>query len=104
MGKTLENASDYSINKTVLQMLFLPTSTDIKYKAKQVVDSFFQRFGDVASAVVVFVGTQVVVLGIGGFALVNVAFVLLWFGVVAGIAREHRELEAGNRPEISGES
>ena len=69
----------------------------------QVVDSFFQRFGDVASAVVVFVGTQVFILGTGGFALVNVAFVLLWFGLVAGIAREHRELEAGNRPEISGE-
>jgi len=104
VGKTLENASDYSINKTVLQMLFLPTSTDIKYKAKQVVESFFQRFGDVASAVVVFVGTQVVILGTAGFALLNVAFILLWLGLVAGIAREHRELEAGNRPEISGES
>ena len=101
VGKTLENASDYSINKTVLQMLFLPTSTDIKYKAKQVVDSFFQRFGDVASAVVVLVGTQVFVFGTSGFAMANVVFVLLWLGLIAGIAREHRAIEAGNRPRIS---
>ena len=101
VGKTLENASDYSINKTVLQMLFLPTSTDIQYKAKQVVDSFFQRFGDVASAVVVLVGTQVFVFGTSGFAMANVVFVLLWLGLIAGIAREHRAIEAGNRPRIS---
>jgi len=101
VGKTLENASDYSINKTVLQMLFLPTSTDIKYKSKQVVDSFFQRFGDVASAVVVLVGTQVFVFGTSGFAMANVVFVLLWLGLIAGIAREHRASAAGNRPRIS---
>ncbi len=65
------------------------------------VDSFFQRFGDVASAVVVLVGTQVFVFGTSGFAMANVVFVLLWLGLIAGIAREHREIEAGNRPRIS---
>ena len=63
IAKTLENSSDYSINKTVLQMLFLPTSREIKYKAKQVVDSFFHRFGDVGSAVLVFTGTQIFTFG-----------------------------------------
>lgn len=35
-------------------------------------------------------------------ALVNVLFVIIWFSIVFAIAREHRELEAGNRPELAG--
>ncbi len=101
IGKTLENASDYSINKTTVQMLFLPTSREIKYKAKQAIDSFFHRVGDVGSALVVFAGTTILHLDARGFALVNVVLILGWFVLVRGIAREHREIEAGNRPELT---
>jgi AAA family ATP:ADP antiporter len=38
-AKTAENATDYSLNNTVRNMLFLPTTREQKYKAKQVVDS-----------------------------------------------------------------
>ena len=102
IGKTAENASDYSVNKTTIQMLFLPTTHDIKYKAKQVTDSFMQRVGDVGSAVVVFLGTVVFTFGTQGFALLNLAIILFWFVVVFMIVREHRQIEAGNRPEVSG--
>jgi AAA family ATP:ADP antiporter len=102
-GKIGENASDYSVNKTTVQMLFLPTSRDIKYKAKQATDSFFQRAGDVGSALVVFLGTAVLSLDARGFAVVNLLFIASWFFLVRGIAREHREIEAGNRPELTGE-
>ena len=103
IGKTVENASDYSINKTTLQMLFLPTSRDVKYKAKQAIDSFFHRVGDVASAIVVFVGTMLLHLDARSFALVNILFIVGWFFLVRGIVSEHREIEAGNRPELTGE-
>ena len=103
IGKTLENASDYSINKTTVQMLFLPTSRDVKYKAKQAIDSFFQRVGDVGSALVVFLGTAVLALDARGFAAINLLFIVGWFFLVRGIAREHREIEAGNRPALTGE-
>jgi ATP/ADP translocase len=103
IGKTVENASDYSINKTTVQMLFLPTSRDVKYKAKQAIDSFFHRVGDVGSAILVFVGTVVVGLDARGFALVNILFIVGWVFLVRGIVREHREIEAGNRPELTGE-
>jgi AAA family ATP:ADP antiporter len=102
IGKTFENASDYSINKTTLQMLFLPTSHDIKYKAKQVVDSFFQRIGDVFSAAVVFLGTVIFTFGPRGFAALNLGMILVWLVVVVMIVREHAQIEKGNRPEISG--
>ena len=103
IGKTVENASEYSINNTTRQMLFLPTSRDIKYKAKQVIDSFFHRVGDVASALVVFVGTTFLHFGARGFALVNILFIVGWFFIIRGIVREYREIEAGNRPELTGE-
>jgi AAA family ATP:ADP antiporter len=102
-GKVLENSSDYSINKTTVQMLFLPTSRDVKYKAKQAIDSFFQRVGDVGSALVVFVGTAVLSLDARGFAVINLLFIAGWFFLVRGIVREHREIEAGNRPGLTGD-
>ncbi len=102
IGKTLENSSDYSVNKTTVQMLFLPTARDVKYKAKQATDSFFHRLGDVGSAVVVFLGTAVLALDARGFAVINLLFIAGWFFLVRGIAREHREIEAGNRPGLTG--
>jgi AAA family ATP:ADP antiporter len=103
IGKTAENASDYSINKTTIQMLFLPTTHEIKYKAKQVTDSFMQRIGDVGSAIVVFLGTAVFTFGARGFAALNLGIILIWLVVVIMIVREHAEIEKGNRPEIAGQ-
>ncbi|HWA15337.1 MAG TPA: MFS transporter, partial [Gemmatimonadales bacterium] len=45
--KTAENGVSYSLQNTVRNILFLPTSREEKYKAKQAIDSFFVRFGDV---------------------------------------------------------
>ena len=41
--KTLENATDYSLQSTVKQMLYLPTTRTEKYKAKQAIDSLRAR-------------------------------------------------------------
>ena len=40
--KTAENATDYSLQNTVRQVLFLPTTREQKYKAKQAIDTFFR--------------------------------------------------------------
>ena len=50
IGKILENSTDYSIQNTLRQALFLPTSREAKYKAKAAIDTFFTRAGDVVSA------------------------------------------------------
>ena len=39
-AKTAENATDYSLNNTVRNMLFLPCTRDQKYGGKQAIDSF----------------------------------------------------------------
>jgi len=40
------NSSDYSIQSTAGQSLFLPTSRDAKYDAKAAIYAFFKCFGD----------------------------------------------------------
>ncbi len=91
-AKTLENSTDYSLQNTVRQMLFLPTDRAAKYKGKAAIDTFFVRAGDTLSAVLVGVGLHELGLGAGGLALVNVGLVVLWMGIAAGIAYYHRAL------------
>ena len=58
--KVAENSTDYSVMNTAKQMIWLPTSREEKYKAKQAIDTFFVRMGDMLAAGVVFVGTHFV--------------------------------------------
>ena len=92
--KTAENATDYSLQNTVRQVLFLPTTREEKYKAKQAIDTFFVRSGDVLSALLVFIGTSLLALSTQQFALVNAALVMLWLLLAFLIGREHRRLVA----------
>lgn len=75
--KVVENATDYSLQNTTQQALFLSTSRDAKYKAKAAIDTLFVRLGDLASTGVVFIGAQVG-LSTTGYALINVAVSAGW--------------------------
>jgi AAA family ATP:ADP antiporter len=90
--KIAENGTDYSLQNTLRQMLFLPTSRDVKYKAKAAIDTFFMRAGDLLAALVVFVGVNQ--LGLQGrqLAIANVALIGAWFAIAVGIARHHARL------------
>ena len=97
VAKTAENSIDYSLQNTVKQALFLPTSREAKYKAKAAIDTFFVRFGDAASAGLVFLGLHVLGFGPRSFAWLNVGFVALWLLIIVGIAREHKKLVPDDR-------
>jgi AAA family ATP:ADP antiporter len=88
--KTLENSTDYSIMNTAKQMLWLPTTSEQKFKAKQAIDTFFVRIGDMLSAAVVFVGTNIVLLSPSGFAGVNLVFVVASLAIAWALLREYR--------------
>ena len=92
--KIAENSTDYSVMNTAKQMIWLPTSREEKYKAKQAIDTFFVRFGDMLAAGVVFVGTHLVQATVSGFARINIAFVLLAMVVAWMLLREYRRLTA----------
>ncbi len=94
IGKITENATDYSLQNTVRQALFLPTDRAVKYKAKAAIDTFFVRFGDTLSAIFVGVGIHQLGLSSRGLALVNVGLVAIWLFIVIAIAKQHRMIES----------
>ena len=91
LAKILENSTDYSIQQTTRHALFLPTSREAKYNAKQAIESFFWRAGDLLQAGVVFIGASLA-FTVSQFAAVNVVLVLIWLGIAVAIVREHRKL------------
>jgi AAA family ATP:ADP antiporter len=97
-AKVLENSTDYSVQNTTRHALFLPTSRQAKYTAKQAIDSFFVRAGDLLQAVIVFVGVRMA-FGVPSYAVVNLILIVVWLAVAVGIAREHKKLTAAEAEE-----
>jgi AAA family ATP:ADP antiporter len=91
IGKILENSTDYSLQNTARHALFLPTSREAKFKAKQAIDGLCWRLGDVVQAGIVLVGVRLA-FGVREFALLNEVFVALWIAVVVAIYRHHHRL------------
>ena len=90
--KIAENSLDYSVQSTTKNALYLPTSREAKYKAKQANDTFFVRFGDVLSAGLVFAGTTWLHFAPRQFALANVVLIVLWIVLALAIGRRFRLL------------
>jgi len=91
-SKTAENSTDYSLQNTVRNMLFLPTTLQEKYKAKQAIDTFFVRGGDVTAALLVLFGTSYLGLTTNGFALVNVLIAATWVILAFFIGKKYVSL------------
>jgi AAA family ATP:ADP antiporter len=94
VGKTVENATDYSLNNTLRQMLWLVTSSEMKFKAKQAIDAFFVRLGDVSSALSVWLFASVLVLPLQGFAWLSALLCGAWLVLALMIGRENSRLQA----------
>ena len=98
--KIADNSLDYSLGNTTKQALWLPTSREAKYKAKQAVDSFFVRLGDVASAGVVWIGERLL-LTVPAFATITLVLSAGWLAVSAllnaQLARKQRATPQGAR-------
>jgi AAA family ATP:ADP antiporter len=93
-AKTAENSTDYSVMNTGRQMLWLPTTREEKYKAKQAADTFVVRTGDMFSAALVFAGTHWLALGVRGFAVVNLAIIAVWLLLAVRLVQRYRALSS----------
>jgi AAA family ATP:ADP antiporter len=91
-AKTAENSTDYSLQNTIKQVLYLPTTRTEKYKAKQAIDTFFVRAGDLCSAGLVLVGTHLFMLEVRGFAIATIALGVVWLVLSLLLGRRFREL------------
>jgi AAA family ATP:ADP antiporter len=93
--KVAENATDYSVQNTGKALLWLPTSRDEKYKAKQVVDAYFVRVGDVLSALLVLAAAQALALPPGALAIVNVVVAAAALAVAWKVSQGYERASAG---------
>lgn len=93
-GKVAENATDYSLNNTLRNVLWLPTTRLQKYIGKQAVDSFFVRAGDVASAVCVYIMAERLKLGVPAFGIVSLVCVVAWFFLARAIVAENARMSS----------
>jgi len=87
--KIADNSIEYSLGNTTRQALWLPTSREAKYKAKQAVDAFCVRAGDVLQAGIVYSG-ELLSFTTTAFAALNIVFVLCWLAVVRRLQRSLR--------------
>jgi AAA family ATP:ADP antiporter len=89
--KITENATDYSLQNTVRQMLFLPLSREEKYTGKQAIDTFFVRSGDLLSALLVYVGSGMLLWHARDFAIANLFIAVVWLVLAVLVGREYRK-------------
>jgi AAA family ATP:ADP antiporter len=92
IGKIAENSTDYSLNNTLRNMLWLPTTKEMKYIAKQATDTFFVRMGDVSSMLCVLLFAETLDLGVRAFGLINLVLVGVWLWLARAIVTENRRL------------
>jgi AAA family ATP:ADP antiporter len=90
--KIAENATDYSINNTARNVLWLPVSAEMKYKGKPMIDSLFVRMGDGIAALTVLIGVQMLALSTQSFFILNVVLVFIWIAFAFVVIREHRRI------------
>jgi AAA family ATP:ADP antiporter len=97
VAKIAENSTDYSLENTVRQTLFLPTTRAAKYKAKAAIDTFAVRAGDTLSAVLIYVSLHYLDIHSRGLAVVNVALVSVWIAIAVALAARYREATSNRR-------
>lgn len=95
--KIAENATDYSINNTARQVLWLPTTSEMKYRAKPAIDSLFVRLGDGFAALTVLIGVHFLDLSTRSLFLVNVALVVTWLFISVTIVRTYKRMSAASQ-------
>jgi AAA family ATP:ADP antiporter len=90
--KVAENATDYSINNTARNVIWLPVPSEDIYKGKPALDTLFARFGDGLSALTVMIGVNLLMLSTVSYFVINVALVVVWLAVSFIVIREHSQL------------
>jgi len=95
--KIAENATDYSLNNTAKQVLWLPTTVDMKYRAKAAIDTLFVRAGDGLAALTAFVGIELLGASLRLLFAFNACLAVGWLVVAIRIGHLHERLRRADR-------
>ncbi len=97
--KIAEQATDYSLNQTARQVLWLPADHELKIESKPTVDSLFVRLGDGMAALTALASSQFAGHATGIMVAVNLVLVALWLVAAVVVVREHGRLVAARAAE-----
>jgi AAA family ATP:ADP antiporter len=98
--KVAEQATDYSLNQTARQVLWLPASPEVKYESKPTIDALFVRLGDGLAALTVLASSRLAGHSTEVLVVVNVVLVALWLVTAMVVVREHGRLVAARAAEV----
>jgi len=93
MLKIAENSTDYSINNTARNVLWLPVNSEMKYRGKPAIDTLYVRLGDGLAALTVLIGVEMLTLTTRQFFIFNVTLVIAWLGFTLMLIREYGKAE-----------
>lgn len=87
--KGTDKSLSYSLNQSVRELLYVPVSPEIKYRAKVFIDMFVSKFAKGLSSIILLVCFTLLHFSLRQISLVIIAFILLWFMFNLEIAREY---------------
>ena len=90
----IRRAGNYALVKPARETLFTLVDRDVRYKAKNFIDTFVYRSGDAVGALA-FKLLGVLGIGMAGTALVTVPLSLVWAAVGFYLGRRQKQLAAG---------
>ncbi len=84
-----DGAIRYSVDKSTIELLFVPIPEDAKAQVKAVIDMVVQRIADGVGGLVLLFLTRTMHFGIAGTSLVNLGFLVIWIWVARQAKKEH---------------
>lgn len=84
-----DNSFSYSINQTARETLFVPTSADVKYKARAFANMFVQRFG---KGIAIVMAIALTAVPIRFLSILAIVVVVVWAGFAIYAGRRFDDL------------
>lgn len=92
-----DNGLNYSINQSSKETLYVPTTPEIKYRAKAFIDMFVQRFAkSLAVAINLIVTAAIGIGGIRWLSIASIAMLIVWISAVRFAGRQFEVMTQQN--------
>jgi AAA family ATP:ADP antiporter len=78
-----------SIDKSTMELLYIPVPQSLKVQVKAVIDMLIQRFSDGVGGIILLIGTRLLGFGLFGIGVVNLFLLVVWIGVARSIRHEY---------------
>lgn len=79
----------HSLSQSVRELLYIPISPDIKYKAKVFIDMFVNKFAKGFGAILILLFFSLLHFTLRQMSLITIIFILLWVYLIVLINREY---------------